>query len=212
MKKALAIVLALVMALSMATVAFAADTQGNAKCAYCGSTLADGETIESHYKICPALNATGDEDAKYYEGQGDDTLHILADLSASDILAKIVDIAKSNFAQWDEIEAVVIRIVDFLENIGTALAAQIDVNGAVSELEAKLSGLNIPTLKDLLTCLKQKIKDLYSNATNVPEEVEETTAEEAPADTGSASVGIAAFAAISVAAAAAFVCTRKKED
>ena len=204
MKKALAIVLALIMALSMATVAFAADTQGNAKCAYCGSTLADGETIEDHYKICPELNAAPAEQVTYPGS-------VLADLSASDVLAKIVDLVKSSFAEWDEIEAIVIRIVDFLENIGTALAAQIDVNGAVSELESKLAGLNIPTLKDLLTCLKQKIKDLYSGQT-ADVEIEETTAEEAPADTGSASVGLAAFAAISVAAAAAFVCTRKKED
>lgn len=203
MKKALAIVLALVMALSMATVAFAADY----KCAKCGKIFTDAKEYNAHLDEHAAAEATAvAPEQPTYPGS------VLADLSASDILAKIVELVKDSFAQWDEVEAIIIRIVDFLENIGTALAAQIDVNGAVSELESKLAGLNIPTLKDLLSCLKQKIKDLYAGSEATTAVVEESTAEEAPADTGSASVGIAAFAAISVAAAAAFVCTRKKED
>ena len=59
----------------------------------------------------------------------------------------------------------------------------------------------------LSTSLKQKIKDFYSG--NKETAVEETAAV-APSDTGSSAAGIAVFAAMSVAAAAAFVCTRKK--
>ena len=49
------------------------------------------------------------------------------------------------------------------------------------------------------------------STTEEESETTETTTEVVePSDTGSASVGIAAFAAISVAAAAAYVCTKKK--
>ena len=41
--------------------------------------------------------------------------------------------------------------------------------------------------------------------------IEETTVVETPATTGSSSVGIALFAAVSVAAAAAYVCTKKSK-
>ena len=58
----------------------------------------------------------------------------------------------------------------------------------------------------LVDSLKETIKGMYAGSeATVP-----ATTEAAPIeDTGSASVGIAAFAAISVAAAAAYVCTKK---
>ena len=105
-------------------------------------------------------------------------------------------------SQWDGIEDVVVRIIDFIENIGTGLVPEADVNGAIAELE----GLNIPGIDGLLDQLKAKIKALYAG--EVATTVEVTEAEEGPA-TGSASVGIAVFAAVSVAAAAAYVCTKK---
>ncbi len=102
------------------------------------------------------------------------------------------------------------KIVDAIEGV----LPQASVLGAVADLEGALGNLPIVGdvfnyVKGLIDCLKQKIKDLYAGCT-------ETTCEEteaaAPADTGSSSIGIVAFAAVSVAAAAAFVCTRKKED
>ena len=88
------------------------------------------------------------------------------------------------------------------------------VNGAVAELDGILSGMDLTLpqfegVTDLVTTLKQKIKDLYAG--NIETTIEETEAE-APAETGSANAGIAIFAAISVAAAAAFVCTKKKAE
>ena len=174
MKKVLALALALVMALSMGAMAFAADT------------VADDTTTTT-----AATTAA-------------------ADVSVMGILDMLVDIIKASFTQWDAIESVVIRLVDFIENIGTAAVSEADVKGAVADLEAALAGAEIPGVTDLLNQLKQKIKDLYAGevATTV---VEETTVVEAPADTGSSSVGIALFAAVSVAAGAAYVCTKKSK-
>ena len=132
-----------------------------------------------------------------------------ADLSVKDILNMIIDLVKSSMSQWDAIESVVVRLVDFVENIGSAAIGQADVDGAVADLEAALADVEIPGLSDLLNTLKAKIKAMYAGevATTV-----EVTTEKAPApETGSSSVGIAVFAAVSVAAAAAYVCTKKSK-
>ncbi len=110
----------------------------------------------------------------------------------------------------ETIKGYIMNIVSSIEN-GFAPSA---VLGAVGDLEGKLGTLNIGSdlldyCKNLINTLKQKIKDFYM--CDVETTCEETTAA-APADTGSSSIGIAAFAAVSVAAAAAYVCTRKKED
>ena len=169
MKKVLALALALVMALSMGTMAFAETT-----------TAAPKTTV-----------AAAEEDA------------------VMSILNMLVDILKASFSQWDAIETVVIRLVDFIENIGTAAVSEADVKGAVADLEAALAGAEIPGVNDLLNQLKQMIKNLYAG--EVATTVEATTVAEPAADTGSSSVGIAVFAAVSVAAAAAYVCTKKSK-
>ncbi len=122
-------------------------------------------------------------------------------LTVKDILEMIIDVAKASMSQWDAIESVIIRIIDFIENMG-GLVSEADVNGAIAELE----GFNIPGISELINALKAKIKAMYAGevATTVV-----VTEAEGPADTGSASVGIAVFAAVSVAAAAAYVCTKK---
>ncbi len=132
-----------------------------------------------------------------------------AELSVKDILNMIIDLVKSSMSQWDAIESVVVRLVDFVENIGSAAVGQADVDGAVADLEAALADVEIPGLSDLLNTLKAKIKAMYAG--EVATTVEVTTEKaEAPA-TGSSSVGIAVFAAVSVAAAAAYVCTKKSK-
>ena len=121
----------------------------------------------------------------------------------------IIDLAKASMTQWGDIETIIVRLIDFVENMGTLAADQAAVLGAVEDLEASFADVKIPGLDEIINALKSKIKAMYAGekATTV---VEETTAI-APAETGSSSVaGIAAFAAISVAAAAAYVCTKKK--
>ena len=207
MKKVLAIVLALVMALSCSAMAFAetttaaADTTAatqaaagdtiineaapqNAKCGLCGSTLAADEKIADHE--CPTEEAT----EKDY-----------IDLTVKDVLNAIVELAKAGMTQWADVENVVIKIVEFLDGLvkGTTSGK---VDGLVAELEGLLKGIEIPGMKDLINALKEKILSWYTPDIFVTEPVETP-------ETGSAPVGIAVFAAVSVAAAAAFVCTKK---
>ena len=211
MKKALAIVMALVIALSMSAMAFAADpVPANEVCGICGSSFNSNEDLRAHIAAgCdgakPLPNPTNVHDA-------------YVDLTVKDLLTMIIDLVKINAGQWDAIESVIIRLVDFVENMGKGLVAAAEVEGAVADLEAELANFSIPGVDEILNALKSKIKNMYAGekATTVVETTTETTTEETTTeavvieDTGSASVGIAAFAAISVAAAAAYVCTKKK--
>ena len=216
MKKVLAIALALVMALSCSAIAFADDSTTaaaagdtnidididvsvpeaevitlpaeNAKCGLCGSVLAEGEDLADH--VCPTEAAT----EKDY-----------IDLTVKEVLAMIVELAKAGMTQWADVETVVIKIVDFLDGLvnGTLTGS---VDGLVAELEGLFDGIEIPGIDALIKALKEKILSFYAPGTVVP-----TTEPEDISDTGSAPVGIAVFAAVSVAAAAAFVCTKKKD-
>lgn len=228
MKKVLAIVLALVMALSMSAMAFAADETTTATdavnatgltCPHCKQTFYIEAQYNAHLTVCAVKTCTkcgevfADEDA-YNDHVQNCTVGDVKDyinLDVKTILEMIIDLVKSSWEQWGDIESVVVRLVDFIENIGTGLIPAADVNGAVADLESALADFEIPGISDLLNQLKAKIKAMYAGekATTVAT-TEATTKVEAPVDTGSASVGIAAFAAISVAAAAAYVCTKKK--
>ncbi|MGN0542584.1 MAG: hypothetical protein ACI4JG_03930 [Acutalibacteraceae bacterium] len=204
MKKALALALALVMALSVSVMAFAADGDT--------TTAATTEAKPVIVNVCPNCQRAFANEAEYNKHidlcKGSDPYVApekdYVDLTVKEILAMIVDVAKASMSQWDAIESVVIRLVDFLENIGSAVAPA-DVEGAVADLEAALK--DVKGVDGLLDALKAKIKELYAG--EIATEPETTKAEE-PANTGSASVGIAVFAAVSVAAAAAYVCTKKK--
>ncbi len=228
MKKVISLALALIMALSMSAMAFAAEAvpmstdaatteatgtiiivEAN-QCPKCLEKFANETEYNKHLplcqsKVCPKCG-------EVYQNEDSFNKHLeicevgvtkdYIDLTVKEILNMIIDIAKATIGQWDSIESVIVRLVDFIENIGTGVVGEADVNGAIAELE----GLNIPGIGDLLDALKAKIKAMYAGeeATEAP-----TTAVEEPADTGSASVGIAVFAAVSVAAAAAYVCTKK---
>ncbi len=134
-------------------------------------------------------------------------------MSASEIINNLVNVFESHNDWWATVQDSIIRIIDFVENIGVGAASKADVAGAISDLEAKLESLPIigdilEYCHNLINTLKQKIKDLYAG--NKETEAVAQTDVAPSADTGSSSVGIAAFAAISVAAAAAYVCTKKK--
>lgn len=183
MKKVLALALALIMALSMSAMAFAAD-----------ETAASGDVNVNVNVNVPADDAAADDAAA---------------LDVASILNMIIDLVKASMTQWDDIEGIVVRLVDFIENIGSAAVGKADVDGAVADLEAALADVEIPGISDLLNALKAKIKALYAG--EVATTVEVTTEKADPPSTGSSSVGIAVFAAVSVAAAAAYVCTKKSK-
>ena len=127
------------------------------------------------------------------------------DLTVKEVLAMILDLAKAGMSQWGDVETVIIKIVDFLDGLvnGTLTGS---VDGLVAELEGLFEGIEIPGIDGLINALKEKILSFYAPGTVVP-----TTEPAEVEDTGSAPVGIAVFAAVSVAAAAAFVCTKKKD-
>ena len=123
-----------------------------------------------------------------------------AETDVNAILGDIVAAAEDSSAAWDAVEGAITDVLDAIEDKTADLAA---VEGEVINLETVLSG--VPGVEDLLDSLKSTIKGLYAGEIAT---VPETTAE-APAETGSSVAGIAVFAAVSVAAAAAYVCTKK---
>jgi hypothetical protein len=212
MKKIFAVLLALVLTFSCATVAFADESSTGTKgstnlvCGYCNSTFATEEALEEHLK-------------QFHSGLGGDlavdneNLKFLSGLTATDLLDKLIEVLDIHAAQWDGIDDIIIRLIDMIENLISGTFSKYkeeDVAGAVTELETKvcdlgLAGEILEYCENLINTLKQKIKDLYSGN-------KETTVVEEPAETGSSAIGIAAFVAVSTAAAVAFVCTRKKEE
>lgn len=210
MKKTLAIVLALVLAFSMTAMAFAEDPTTTTA----ASTVAPVGGVPGSYdnNVCPKCGAKFAIEAEYNKHiasctHGDPApTKDYVDLTVKDVLNAIVELIKSRNTQWDDIESVVTRLVDLVENLLKGITVpEADVNGAIDDLKAKVGDSG--KLGGLLDSLKAKIKSFYAGDKAT---TEATTAAEKPAETGSATAGIAAFAAISVAAAAAYVCTKKK--
>ncbi|MBR0121292.1 MAG: hypothetical protein IJM10_05835 [Clostridia bacterium] len=162
MKKVLSIVLALVFALSMSTIAFADETPDLAGVSSTIENIVDSTGLNAGTDIFSAITNAAAQ--------------TLEAISKFDITA----------VNDNAIAGVIDDFRGALENVGISTS----------------SG----TIAQLFSNLKQKIKDLYmpAAATVEPEEC-------APATGSSATAAIAAFASISVAAAAAFVCTKKKE-
>ena len=210
MKKTLAIVLALVLAFSMTAMAFAEDPTTTTA----ASTVAPVGGVPGSYdnNVCPKCGAKFAIEAEYNKHVAACTVGDPAptkdyvDLTVKDVLNAIVELIKSSNTQWNDIESVVTRLVDLVENLLKGITVpEADVNGAIDDLKAKVGDSG--KLGDLLDSLKAKIKSFYAGDKAT---TEATTAAEKPAETGSATAGIAAVAAISVAAAAAYVCTKKK--
>ncbi len=187
-------------------------------CPYCGNRFYEEDQYNAHIEICYG-QAHWNYDDLYVDPYGNKIDPPNGDnffnLSASQILDKIVEVFDMNANWWDGIEDIIIRLVDFIENIGLFASAEGDVAGAVDDLDAKVESLGIVGdiynyIKNLINTLKQKIKDFYAGNRET-EPVEETTGAE-PVATGSSAIGIAAFAAVSAAAAAAYVCVKKKEN
>ncbi|MBR4766163.1 MAG: hypothetical protein IK085_05285 [Clostridia bacterium] len=161
MKKVIAIVLALVFALSMSTIAFADETPDLASVSSTIENIVDSTGLSAGTDIFSAITNAAAQ--------------TLEAISKFDITA----------VNDNAIAGVIDDFRSALENVGISTS----------------SG----TIAQLFSNLKQKIKDLYMPAAASVEPQEET-----PATGSSATAAIAAFASISVAAAAAYVCTKKK--
>lgn len=248
MKKALALALALVLAFSCMTVAFAAEptTKQLYNCAQCGPSVFfnSAEELNAHIKdahapteaasvdyICPwcgvefatestysAHVGTLDEHGKNngtcpeYKDEGTGLPVNFFDMAVSEMLTYLLSVIDLDNERLGILAPIIQRIIDFVENLiaGVIAPEEAGVEGVsadLNSLESKLAGwgLNLKDgkLKSILDGIKAKIKALYCGEPA-------TTAAEKPAETGSASTGIAVFAAVSVAAAAAYVCTKKR--
>lgn len=237
MKKVIALVLALVMALSCGMMAFAADETTTAKkdytCSKCGKIFDDRKEYNDHLDthnttVAPTAAAQGPYTCsacgKVYDNMAEYNDHIDTHWAEPEyhwdkyigtdvvtLFSNLVDIFQST-GILDMLKNLVEKVWGLIEQgINDAKSAS-SVAGALSDLEAKVIDLGFGEnleIKNLINGLKEKIKSLYGmneKATTV-----EATVAEAPADTGSATAGIAAFAALSMAAAAAYVCTKKKD-
>lgn len=246
MKKVLAIMLALVLAFSMATVAFAAETTTKASaepvvkvCPDCEQPFTDDAEYNKHLTICgltateAIVNTCEKCDAQFTDQKlyvehvaectvGDEPDYI--GLTVHDVLDMLLEYAKSVMEQWDGIESVIIAALDFLKNFDLEGVASIvdSVTGAFQSagLDTSSGGL-AELLEKLVNTVKQWFKDLYEQESEtavvtteevVTDATTETPEETAP-DTGSVagtSASIAVFAAVSVAAAAAYVTSKKR--
>ncbi len=119
----------------------------------------------------------------------------------------ILDEVKAMFTDskiLEKIQPILDKILEFVKGLvpGDDTAG---VEGAITDLEKTLGDNKIDIcgkIKELIDCLKEKIKALYCG--------EPATEEEVKPETGSASMGLSVFGALCVASAAAFVCTKKK--
>lgn len=234
MKKVLALALALIMVFSMGTMAFADGTTTTAAatakkivCGFCNSEGFDSSADLAEHQAkfhaandeetfrneCPVCGAEFADEGAYNDHIAickTDKKGVVANISIQEIIAAMIELIKlAPSVDFSAFETIIVKLVDFVEKIGTAAVGEADVKGAVADLEAALAGVEIPGIGDLLNQLKQQIKDLYAG--EVATTVEVTTEITPPAVTGSSSVGIALFAAVSVAAAAAYVCTKKSK-
>ncbi len=237
MKKIIALALAFAMLFSFSALAFAAEPHGLTKTegkdewtCKCGASFTDEAKANKHIadyynnsasavKNCPYCGEPFIDDKAYNEhivicASQHPSDHVADGVDILAVVDRLIKVFEINANWWDAIEDVIIRIFDFVENIGSLFERKADVAGAVADLEFKVDALNLPgnileTVKVLISELKQKIKDFYAGAIETSVDITEA---EAPAETGSASTGIAVFAAVSALAAAAYVCTKKRED
>lgn len=113
MKKILALVLAVIMAFGCMTVAFAGNVM---TCPYCGGKFTDSDIYNEHIAIC-------------YDQQNKSDVN-LGNLSLSDTLNNLIEMFDIGTGWWDAIEDVIIRMIDFFENIGTAILEKVDAAAA----------------------------------------------------------------------------------
>jgi DNA-directed RNA polymerase subunit RPC12/RpoP len=166
-------------------------------CATCGAVFTDQEAYNDH--LATHYNNVNHHWTEYVGL----TLPQLLDqfmgyVQASGVEQLLIDIAYQLYE----------AIMSYIQGTGTTA----EVAGATDKLDNAIASVNIDLpiltqIKEFINAIKQKIKNLYAGEA---ETVVEVTDAEAPVDTGSATAGIAAFAVIAAAAAAAYVCSKKK--
>lgn len=129
-------------------------------CAVCGKEIYGISNIIEHSSVCKPLTFTCKKCGEIFYDSGLYSTHIdvcmnkdYTDLTIKEILDQIIDLAKNNMTQWDEVEALIIKIVDLIANLKTS-ESQEELDAAIAELEA----LGIVGAEDLIKELKRKTK------------------------------------------------------
>lgn len=143
------------------------------------------------------------------------TMAFAADEQQSDVASAfgdIVDFAESITSDKDIFSTIEKAAADCFNTLVSFSSDLLDgsiIADVVDDFRGVLEDLGIDTIvgkiKDLFNNLKETIKGWYQTSSAAPAAPQE----DAP-DTGSSCVGIVAFATLSVASAAAFVCGKKK--
>lgn len=220
MKKVLSVLLAVVLCLAFSTMAMAAEDTAAANNEELSNLVDEIVGAAGEGDIEGVANAVQINADKLYDAFGD--IAEGADTVAADEAADYVVTAISELTGAD-MENVRVIVMDAIDEYGLADAEIVSadaVPGLVDEICARLEEMGIDTAPILETLGSSKLGSgiigIYTGDTTEPEteetETEETTTEvvEIP-KTGHAS-SVAAFAVFAVAAAGAFVCTRKKAE
>mgnify|MGYP003295158635 CR=1 FL=1 len=219
MKKLLSVLLAVVLCLAFSTMAFAAE-----------ETAVDTEELSN--LVDEIVGAAGEGDIegvanaiqinadKLYAAFGDiveGTDTVAADEAADYVITAISELTGADMENVREI------VMDAIEEYGLEEVEIIEssaVAGLVDEILARLESMGIDTTPIIDTLAESKVGNaiigIYTGDIEEPTTEEEEVPTEAPEEpeipvTGQAS-SIAAFAVLAVAAAGAYVCTRKKAE
>ena len=261
MKKVIAVILAMVLALSVSAIAFADDdtssTVSTLTCPVCGriytNTTAGAQQynncLDSHrdadgYLVCQTCGKKYEDPSSYvkclnshielatytcetcgakFSDQDAYNTHVATHYSDTNYhwdkyvgltLPELMDKFVSYIQSSGIMDVIIDLFYDLYNLVMNGITSQQDaanVAGAADNLDAALNGIDfdngiIANIRAFINAVKQKIKDLYAHEV----ETVPATETEAPVDTGSATAGIAAFAVITAAAAAAYVCSKKK--
>ena len=131
MKKVLAIVLALVMALSCSAMAFATSDDA--------VTTTAAATTAATTAAAPATTTTGE----------------LVAATVTDILGKIVDLAKAGMSQWNDVESIVLKILELLEGAFDAIAGE-RLTVLLQTLRLLFPALSFPVCRISSTLLRKR--------------------------------------------------------
>lgn len=216
MKKVLSVLLAAVLCLAFSTMAFAAEETETAIDTEELSSIVDeivGAAGEGDYEdLAGAVQVNADKLAAAFGDilEGADT--VAADEAADYVITAISDLTGADMENVREI------VMDAIDEYGIAdveVVASSEVAGLVDKILERLEeyGIDTEPVIDMLASSKvgNAIIGIYvGETTTVPAEVDPPVTDTI-INTGSPS-SVAAFAVLAVAAAGAFICTRKKAE
>ncbi len=219
MKKLLSVLLAVVLCLAFSTMAFAEDKAIDVNTEELSSVVDQIVSDAGEGKIEEVIEAIEVNADQLYAAFGDileGTDTVAADEAADYVINAIADLTGA------DMEAVKDVVMDTLKeyDLGEVPVVESDaVAGLVDKILERLEELGIDTTPIIDKLAESKVGStiigIYTGETTTEEETtaEETTTEEVVEipKTGHAS-SIAAFAVLAVAAAGAYVCTRKKAE